>query len=106
MTDRTTSASRSRRKSDLWLMLALLSYGIVNFTCILMAASGVIHPPWNLLAFFIFFAPSGFLLTVAAIHTRSRLPVFSWWSLFVAVAAMCLAVFLNLLALASAIAAV
>ncbi len=100
-----SSSVEPRPKFDLWLAGTVAIYFACNYVGVLMTFRGVIHPPWNLLAFFAFVGPSIFLVVVSAFQwKKSR--AFSWaayWTVFVV---MFLAGWWNMCLLADGLASV
>lgn len=89
-----------------WLLCGLLLYAVANVIGVILAATGLVHPPWGILHFFTFVGPlSGILVTCGAQVLCERRP-FTWLSVIGFALAMILAAFLNFQALRSAIAAV
>jgi len=53
---------------NIGLFLSLLAYCTLNAVCILLAATGAIHPPWGILDFFTFIGPTGASVAVLYVH--------------------------------------
>jgi hypothetical protein len=100
------SKANDRRSYDGWLLVGLIAYGLVNILGVLLAATGVVHPPWNILLFFMLVGPALGILGVVAGQAFSGCRLFTWPALVGFVLAMLLAAYLNSLAFASASAAV